>query len=141
MNKEKLLKLLNKDDLGYKISRTDVDAIVDVDFIKGLRKKLDVTQIVFASIVGVSLKTIEKWEQDKIKPRLMAKKLLYLIDQHPEILTTIYNRPRNVVYRKENIFVYTQQTTYLQNEYKINSGSRSVFGKLDSEHFSLVKSN
>ena len=50
----------------FEITYTNVDEIVDKEFVKKLREKFDMTQLVFATVLGISKKTVEKWEQGKI---------------------------------------------------------------------------
>lgn len=45
------------------------------------RKKLDMTQKAFASILGVSKRTVEAWETGKSNPSPTARILIYLISQ------------------------------------------------------------
>lgn len=44
-----------------------------------IRKSLDMTQKSFASMLGVSSRTVEAWECGKSTPTPTAKKLIYLI--------------------------------------------------------------
>lgn len=54
----------------------------DVDAAE-VRKSLSLTQRAFASILGVSCRTVEAWESGRSSPTLMARKLMYLIqDDH-----------------------------------------------------------
>lgn len=45
-----------------------------------VRMSLQMTQKTFASILGVSCRTVEAWECGKSTPTPTAKKLIYLID-------------------------------------------------------------
>lgn len=44
---------------------TFADVNVDRDFVKAFRKEHGLTQIALANMLGVTKKTIEKWEQGK----------------------------------------------------------------------------
>ncbi len=44
-----------------------------------IRKKLNMTQHGFASMLGVSPRTVESWESGRTTPTPTAKKLMYLI--------------------------------------------------------------
>ncbi|MBQ6846187.1 MAG: helix-turn-helix domain-containing protein [Oscillospiraceae bacterium] len=46
-----------------------------------MRKELSMTQKAFASVLGVSSRTVEAWECGKSNPTPTAKKLMYLISQ------------------------------------------------------------
>jgi len=50
--------------------------------IKKLRKRLKVSQPVFARYLNTSESTIEKWESGAKKPSGMALKLLSIVDKH-----------------------------------------------------------
>ena len=52
--------------------------IVDV---ASIRESLRMTQRTFASVLGVSCRTVEAWECGKSNPTPTAKKLMYLIQE------------------------------------------------------------
>ena len=52
---------------------------------KTIRKKLKLSQSSFASLMGVSPRTIQDWEQGRRKPQGPAKSLLRIAEQHPEV--------------------------------------------------------
>ena len=56
---------------------------------KKIRKKLNLSQSAFASLMGVSSRTIQDWEQGRRKPQGPAKSLLRIAEQHPEIFIVI----------------------------------------------------
>ncbi len=56
---------------------------------KAIRKKLKLSQSSFASLMGVSTRTIQDWEQGRRKPQGPAKSLLRIAEQHPEIFIEI----------------------------------------------------
>lgn len=62
----------------------DFDGKVDAAFVKNLREKLSLTQYVFAKMLHVSKKTVEKWEQGGNPIKGGDAALLYLLDKHPE---------------------------------------------------------
>ena len=49
-----------------------------------LRKKLRLSQNQFALLIGVSVKTLQNWEQGRREPRGPAKALLQVASKHPE---------------------------------------------------------
>ena len=53
------------------------------------RKALQMSQKAFASILGVSPRTVEAWEAGKSTPTPMAKKLIFLIDQDPSLASKL----------------------------------------------------
>jgi putative transcriptional regulator len=52
--------------------------------IKGVRKKLQVSQSEFALMIGVSRSTIQNWEQGRREPDGPAKALLRVAAKNPE---------------------------------------------------------
>ena len=52
--------------------------------VKRIRAKMNMTQDTFAKYFGVSVRTIQDWEQGRRVPSGPAKTLLYVIDQEPE---------------------------------------------------------
>ena len=55
-----------------------------------IRKKLALSQAAFASLMGVSVRTIQDWEQGRRSPKGPAKSLLRVAEQHPEVFADIY---------------------------------------------------
>ena len=56
---------------------------------KAIREKLKLSQSAFASLMGVSPRTIQDWEQGRREPQGPAKSLLRIAEQHPEIFLEI----------------------------------------------------
>jgi len=56
---------------------------------KTIRKSLKISQSAFASLMGVSPRTIQDWEQGRRTPQGPAKSLLRIAEQHPEIFIEI----------------------------------------------------
>ena len=54
-----------------------------------IRKKLDLSQDAFASLMGVSIRTVQDWEQGRREPQGPAKSLLRVAEQHPEVFTDL----------------------------------------------------
>jgi putative transcriptional regulator len=50
------------------------------------REKSGLTQAAFAALLGVSLRTLQDWEQGRRKPRGPARSLLRVAERHPEAL-------------------------------------------------------
>jgi len=92
----------------YRLRRLNVDEMVDSTFVKNLRSDLNMTQNVFADLLGVTKKTIEKWEQGKNPVKGPSAILLYLIEKDKKILDHFYsfvkinpitNEIENVLYK------------------------------------------
>ena len=54
-----------------------------------IRKKLELSQAAFAGLMGVSIRTIQDWEQGRRSPKGPAKSLLRVAEQHPEVFADI----------------------------------------------------
>jgi putative transcriptional regulator len=54
--------------------------------IKSIRKKMDLSQMVFAKLLNVSPSSIRQWEQGKRKPTGPTKILYELLDKSPNLL-------------------------------------------------------
>ena len=52
---------------------------------KTIRTKLGISQAAFVCLMGVSIRTIQDWEQDRRKPSGLAKSLLRIAEQHPDV--------------------------------------------------------
>lgn len=55
-----------------------------------IRKKLELSQSAFAGLMGVSIRTIQDWEQGRRSPKGPAKSLLRVAEQHPEVFADIH---------------------------------------------------
>jgi putative transcriptional regulator len=56
---------------------------------KVIRSKLELSQAGFAALMGVSLRTIQDWEQQRRQPKGPAKTLLRIAEQHPEVFLNL----------------------------------------------------
>jgi len=54
--------------------------------IKSLRKRLHLSQSLFAAAMGVSVKTVEAWESGRNKPSGSAQRMLELLDRENHFL-------------------------------------------------------
>ena len=52
--------------------------------IKSVREKLDVSQNEFALMIGVSVRTLQNWEQGRRRPEGPAKALLRIASRNPD---------------------------------------------------------
>jgi putative transcriptional regulator len=64
--------------------RFEIEADVDP---RAIRERLQVSQRAFAALVGVSVRTLQDWEQRRRRPRGPALALLRIVARHPEVLT------------------------------------------------------
>ncbi|HOR79465.1 MAG TPA: helix-turn-helix domain-containing protein [Sphaerochaeta sp.] len=68
-----------------KITVKQVESFSSED-IKQIRKQVGLSQIVFASSLGVSKKTVEAWERGRNTPAGPSRRLLQLIRDNPEVI-------------------------------------------------------
>lgn len=73
--------------LKAKTSKLSVAPLPDFDGdeIRSIRMSLNMTQVVFASVMGVSEKTIEAWEGGRCKPSGAAVRMLSMLKSDPEL--------------------------------------------------------
>lgn len=57
--------------------------INDID-VKALRENIGLTQADFSRMIGVSIKTLQNWEQGRREPEGPAKALLRVVEKQPE---------------------------------------------------------
>lgn len=90
INIEKLL-----ESKRVEVSFPDTD--VDKNFVKNFRKEHKLTQVALANILGVTKKTVEKWEQGVNHIGGSSAVLLKLLEANPELIKQLYS----VKYRVE----------------------------------------
>lgn len=59
---------------------------VSADEIVALRKKLRMSQSVFARRIRTSTETLRNWEQQKSRPNTQAALLIKLVEQYPDMV-------------------------------------------------------
>jgi len=98
---------------------------IDARFVRNLRDKLDMTQYVFASVLGVSKKTVEKWEQGANPIIGPTAKFLYLINEDPGLLNVFYQKSsQNAPIREPVTLLITPQDfliEVIENEQKLTA--------------------
>ncbi len=57
--------------------------------VKEIRAGLHLSQTAFAGLIGVSLRTVQDWEQGRREPSGPAKMLLRVATRHPDILNEL----------------------------------------------------
>lgn len=55
-----------------------------------IRSKLKLTQSAFAGLLGVSMRTLQDWEQGRRSPQGPAIALLRIAEQHPEVFSDLH---------------------------------------------------
>ena len=56
---------------------------------KVIRSKLNLSQSAFAGLLGVSMRTLQDWEQGRRSPQGPAVALLRIAEQHPEVFSEL----------------------------------------------------
>ena len=57
---------------------------------KVIRGKLNLSQSAFAGLMGVSIRTLQDWEQGRRSPQGPAIALLRIAEQHPEVFSDLH---------------------------------------------------
>jgi putative transcriptional regulator len=57
---------------------------------KIIRAKLKLSQSAFAALLGVSMRTLQDWEQGRRSPQGPAIALLRIAEQHPEVFADLH---------------------------------------------------
>jgi putative transcriptional regulator len=70
------------DELGVKVPTVELSA----DDIKNIRKKMNLSQMVFAKLLNVSLSSVRQWEQGARKPSGSTMVLLELLQKDSTVL-------------------------------------------------------
>lgn len=66
---------------------TELSALSSPDVI---RSKLKMSQANFAAMIGVSMRTLQDWEQGRREPQGAAVALLRIAEQHPEVFADLH---------------------------------------------------
>ena len=66
--------------------------VKEVD-VQKIRRKLSLTQEQFAHYFGVSVRTIQQWEQHRSKPNTVARNFLRVIDHDPRAVQRALGAP------------------------------------------------
>ena len=58
---------------------------IESNDVKNIRLSLNMTQVVFAKVIGVSVKTVEAWESGINTPSGIARRMLSLLKADPSL--------------------------------------------------------
>lgn len=136
-------KLFEDEGTIIEIERPDFDSIVNRDFVKDLRLNLDLTQKVLGDVLGVTKKTIEKWEQGVNPIKGPSARLIYLIDNNHNLVNELFkvNIVRNISISENTNFTIKQVTPLIAENssiYKLDV-SRENFKKSESKEDFIVE--
>jgi putative transcriptional regulator len=68
--------------------------VVEAPDVKAIRTKLGVSQDEFASLLGISVRTLENWEQKRRIPKGPARVLLEVAAAHPDAVWDVVRHTR-----------------------------------------------
>jgi len=71
------------------IKRGEVGRITTVPSVAKIREKAGLSQAEFARLIGVSVRTLQEWEQGRRVPSGPARTLLMVADKNPKALLDV----------------------------------------------------
>ena len=71
------------------LKRGETGRVISVPSVRGIRKKTGLSQARFAALLGVSVRTLQDWEQERRAPSGAARTLLLVADKNPHILLEV----------------------------------------------------
>ena len=76
---------------AYKVGEIDLRTreLKEPSSPQDIRRNLNLSQSAFAGLMGVSLRTVQDWEQGRRQPQGPAKSLLRIAEKRPEILAEL----------------------------------------------------
>ena len=66
--------------------------VVEAAGVRSIRERTSLSQSEFADLIGVSVKTLQNWEQDRRRPTGPAAALLRIIAQAPKLAVEAIHR-------------------------------------------------
>jgi putative transcriptional regulator len=76
---------------AYKAGKGDLKTreLSQPSSVKEIREQLGLSQAAFAGLMGVSIRTVQDWEQGRRKPSGPARSLLRIAEQYPKVFTQL----------------------------------------------------
>lgn len=71
------------------LKRGEVGRVVNVPDVAAVRQKTGLSQSQFAALLGVSVRTLQDWEQGRRAPSGAARTLLLVADRNPRALLEV----------------------------------------------------
>jgi putative transcriptional regulator len=91
-----MTKAATKRDIGKEIlegirqlKRGEVGRVMTVPSITGIRERTGLSQAKFAALLGVSVRTLQEWEQGRRAPSGAARTLLLVAAKNPLVLLEV----------------------------------------------------
>ncbi len=69
-----------------KSGKASRSTLVEIPAVVSVRHNTGLSQSQFASLLGVSIRTLQGWEQGRITPSGAARTLINVATKHPEVL-------------------------------------------------------
>ena len=66
--------------------------VIDASGVRNIRERTKLSQSEFARLIGVSVKTLQNWEQDRRRPAGPAAALLKIIAHEPQLAVQAIHR-------------------------------------------------
>lgn len=118
MSKTKWQDLYQKPRVELQVYKTE--EITDKNFVKNLRNKKKLSQRLFAEILGISEKTVEKWEQGANPVKGAASRLLYLLDKYDFLWNSFYKIEKEIVVTNSYVIKQNENKDKRNNAIKID---------------------
>ena len=71
------------------LKRGERGRVINVPPISSIRQKTGLSQSRFAELLGVSVRTLQEWEQGRRKPSGAARTLLLIAEKNPRVLVDV----------------------------------------------------
>ena len=71
------------------LKRGEVGRVVNVPAVATIRERTGLSQAKFASLLGVSVRTLQEWEQGRRAPSGAARTLLMVAARNPHVLLEV----------------------------------------------------
>ncbi len=71
------------------VKRGDYGRVINVPDVAEIRERTGLSQAHFASLLGVSVRTLPDWEQGRLAPSGAARTLLLVADRNPKALLEV----------------------------------------------------
>ena len=71
------------------LKRGEVSRVINVPDVASIREKTGLSQSRFAALLGVSVRTLQDWEQGRRAPSGAARPLVRVADRHPHALLDV----------------------------------------------------
>lgn len=95
MDKQNFAELLDSvRDMGRHMRGESVAGVTVREFpepdVKAIRERTGLSQCQFAYLIGVNPKTLQNWEQKRVRPAGPARALLKIVSANPDALTALH---------------------------------------------------